>query len=59
MTGPGMEAVLADLMAEHDVKGDQATTGNGDPFWFLTGSNWPKPCKRCGSREHVDCGGAR
>lgn len=22
--------------------------------WFLTGSNLPKPCLRCGSRDHKD-----
>jgi len=54
MTEPGMEAVLADLMAEH-VRPDEATTGKGDPLGFLTGAGWPKPCLRCGSRDHADC----
>lgn len=25
-----------------------------DPDW-VTGANWPKPCKRCGSFDHTDC----
>jgi hypothetical protein len=31
MTDPGMEAVLAELMAEH-VRPDEAGTGKGDPM---------------------------
>lgn len=102
MSEPGMEAVLASLMAEH--VSDDPTTGEGDPMrycdcggpedtekppvkrgtelkavplkprivsdllrakevmddWFLTGSHYPaRPCLRCGSREHDDCGGGR
>jgi hypothetical protein len=51
MTDPGMEAVLAELMAAPD----QSATGKGDPLGFLTGAGWPKPCLRCGSRDHKDC----
>ena len=43
MTEPGMEAVLASLMAEH-VSDDEATTGMGNPMRYCD----------CGGPEDVD-----
>lgn len=48
-------SILDRVVPQVHVNDDQATTGQGDPLSFLTGSNWPKPCLRCGSRQHVDC----